>query len=153
AIVFEKVCGLGKTQLSARNALLPESEFCRLHEILGRLAASEPLQYIIGEAWFMGMPLAVNPSVLIPRPETEELTELVMASVKKGNAAPRIIDVCTGSGCIAIALKKAIPGSRVTAFDNSMPALQTAALNADVHNVEIDFRCDNILVPSGFATE
>jgi len=122
----------------------------------------EPLQYILGETEFYSIPLKVNPSVLIPRPETEELVDLIIKSdfVKShrhghdtGNfssaqSSPspfRILDIGTGSGCIAIALAKHIPFAAVTAIDVSDEALFTAKNNAQLNHVPIRFVQADIL--------
>lgn len=96
-----------------------------------RMAAGEPLQYIIGKAWFYGRQFSVNSDVLIPRPETEELVNGVLlqsagAKCSEGSL-PAILDLCTGSGCIAWSLALEIPGSEVTAVDISDGALKVAA--------------------------
>ena len=109
------------------------------------LAAGRPVQYVLGEADFCGMRFAVREGVLIPRPETEEL---VMWAVEKaaGLARPRILDVCTGSGCIAIALARRIGGAaRVTAIDISDEALAVARRNAAALGVEIGIAKDDAL--------
>ena len=86
--------------------LTPEEEK-KLHDSIHRIAAGEPVQYIAGHAWFYGMKLKVTPDVLIPRPETEELVDWILKEIKKGPGnSIRILDIGTGSGCIAIALKK-----------------------------------------------
>ena len=115
----------------------------------------EPLQYILGETEFYSLPIKVNPSVLIPRPETEELVELVIRTVLAiSETSPphiadrpplRILDIGTGSGCIAITLAKHIPDAKVTAIDISETALQTAKENARLNNVNIRFIHADIL--------
>lgn len=97
-------------------------------EIISRLLRYEPIQYVLGEAYFFGMHLEVNPSVLIPRPETEQLVDIII----KENPGEdlRVLDVGTGSGAIAIALARNLPFSKVTAIDISEGALDTARRNA-----------------------
>lgn len=110
-------------------------------EIISRINQHEPIQYILGEADFYGRTFIVNPSVLIPRPETE----LLIAEIKKYNLpSPKILDVGTGSGCIAITLKKEIPSAQVYALDVSAEALRIAKVNAarlqaDIHFLHNDF--------------
>lgn len=107
---------------------------------LNRRIRGEPLQYIIGKADFFGLEFSVNPSVLIPRPETELLVEKVIVLSKEcGDTSPelRILDIGTGSGCIAISLAKALPGARITAVDISPEALAVAGENARHHAVAI----------------
>ena len=113
-------------------------------EILKRLKKFEPLQYIIGETEFEGLKIKVNKNVLIPRPETEELVEW-MADEIKNRTPVSILDIGTGSGCIAIALKKKFPKSTVYAVDISREALLTARTNAKINDAEINFIQQNIL--------
>ena len=103
------------------------------------LAAGRPIQYITGKAWFMGEPYTVNDQVLIPRPETEELVDWIIEYAEIKGKALRILDIGTGSGCIAIAIKKALPEAKVSAIDISTNALKIAASNADGLNTEIEF--------------
>lgn len=114
----------------------------RVREIVGRLLKDEPIQYIVGNAYFYGMDFEVAPGVLIPRPETEELVELAISSNKRPDL--RILDACTGSGCIAIALARNIPFSKITAVDNSEKALQTAVKNSEKLKTKVDFVSEDI---------
>ena len=105
-----------------------------------RLVNGEPVQYITGVAWFYGIKLKVTPAVLIPRPETEELVEWILSDIKK-RSGHRILDIGTGSGCIAIALKKHLSAKAdVTGIDISEEALKIARENAIDSGTEIDFR-------------
>jgi release factor glutamine methyltransferase len=116
----------------------PQSEI--LENILIKLETGEPIQYILGKTEFYGLPFYVNPSVLIPRPETEELVEWAIKSV--GDAQLKggsILDIGTGSGCIAISLKKNFPRCNVSAIDISKEALETANENAKLNEVDIEF--------------
>ncbi|HEV8285861.1 MAG TPA: peptide chain release factor N(5)-glutamine methyltransferase [Chitinophagaceae bacterium] len=110
-----------------------------LNQTIDRLQQHEPIQYIINEAWFAGMRFYVDKSVLIPRPETEELVEWILKEFRIQNSEFRILDVGTGSGCIAIALKKKLPNAEVWACDVSDEALTVARMNADALNTAIDF--------------
>lgn len=114
---------------------------------LERLAQGEPIQYITGSTWFYNLQLSVTPDVLIPRPETEELVEWVIEDHRHGliYKDPEILDVGTGSGCIALAIKKHIPSAHVAAIDISADALRVAMTNAIQHNVMIEFRIYDIL--------
>jgi release factor glutamine methyltransferase len=104
------------------------------------LLQHKPVQYVLGEAWFYNMKLKVNEQVLIPRPETEELVQLVLTHVAANQvAAPTILDIGTGSGCIAIALMKNIPAAIVTAIDVSGEALLVAKENAIDQDTTIQF--------------
>lgn len=100
----------------------------KLAEIMGRLQKKEPIQYILGKSVFYGRTFDVNPGVLIPRQETEDLVDRIVRKHKQ--EAPSILDIGTGSGCIAISLALEIPNSRVTAIDHSEKAIETARQNA-----------------------
>src|SRR6478736_5853615 len=122
--LIEKYFGLTLTDLLSQKDIEPQN----LNEIIERLNQHEPLQYILGEAEFFGRKFTVNPSVLIPRPETE----LLVAEVLKTKLnAPQILDIGTGSGCIAITLNLEIPNSKVYAIDVSQHSLDTAKVNAN----------------------
>ncbi len=114
------------------------------NSIVTRLLNSEPIQYITGFAWFYGLKFKVNPNVLIPRPETEELVEWVLQTVGKRKNV-RVLDIGTGSGCIPVTLKVKNLSLDVTAVDISEGALITASRNAFRHNVDIDFKRLDIL--------
>jgi release factor glutamine methyltransferase len=109
------------------------------------LLAGRPIQYITGKTWFMGEPYIVNDQVLIPRPETEELVEWVIEYAAIKGKALRILDIGTGSGCIAIALKKALPEAIVSAIDISTSAIKIAADNAAALKADIEFIALDIL--------
>ncbi|MEK8180957.1 peptide chain release factor N(5)-glutamine methyltransferase [Flavobacterium buctense] len=133
-------------------ALNPEMEMdavqlLRWESVLVELKKQKPIQYILGETEFYGLPFLVNENVLIPRPETEELVELIITEVKgkREEGKVRIIDIGTGSGCIPIALKKNLPNAEVYAIDVSEKALATAQKNAELNNVEVYFRLKDIL--------
>lgn len=118
-----------------RERPLSESELLEIYLPLKRLRAGEPLQYILGEVVFHGLRIAVSPAVLIPRPETEELVSLIIES---DHAAPaHIMDIGTGSGCIALALKKGFPEAEVVATDVSEKALEQAKGNARINGLEL----------------
>lgn len=111
---------------------------------IGLLKEQVPVQYIIGKAWFCDLELEVNPSVLIPRPETEEMVMKIVNETDK-NEPYRILDIGTGSGAIAIALAAHLPNAIVTAIDISQHALDTAAANAHKNKVKVDFMKTDIL--------
>ena len=120
-------------------ALSPKKEQ-ELEDILQRLSRFEPLQYIEGRTLFLGREFWVAPGVLIPRPETEELVELMLKEIP---ADARILDVGTGSGCIAISLAKELPDALVTAWDVSPEALSVARANARKLQADVRFvECD-----------
>lgn len=114
----------------------------KINEIVDRLILGEPIQYITGEARFYGMDFHVRPGVLIPRPETEELVDWI----KDENAEEdlHVLDIGTGSGCIAVALSRVLPFSQVTAIDISDTALQTAKENASDLKAKIDFKKEDM---------
>ena len=109
--------------------------------LLARRAAGEPLQYITGEQYFMGHRFSVDPSVLIPRPETELLAEKAIEHLRTHSGAASVLDLCTGSGALAVSIAKACPHLRITASDVSAQALAVAGQNAAALGVSdrIDF--------------
>ncbi|MBD0823120.1 peptide chain release factor N(5)-glutamine methyltransferase [Aestuariibaculum marinum] len=120
----------------------------KLKEALELLKEEQPIQYILGETEFYGLPFKVNPYTLIPRPETEELVEWIIKHQPKLNHETlNILDIGTGSGCIAISLAKNIPNAKVYALDVSPEALKMARQNAELNNVSIEFIEANILNP------
>jgi len=146
------VLNCGRAALYAYPArLVPAAERARFHEMVTRRTRHEPLQYIIGHEDFYGLRLQVTPDVLIPRPETEELVERVLALVDN-HSSPRVLDVGTGSGCIALAIQHERPDARVVACDISTEALAVAQRNAQAHELDVDFRQGDML-SDGFAAE
>lgn len=140
-------------QLAIIDKTLEEADVRYFDAILSRLLTHEPVQYVLGFSWFYGLKLEINKSVLIPRPETEELVEqLILYCKASGITAPKIIDLCTGSGCIAIALKKNIPGATVYATDIMEDALETARQNARLQKVDVTFVKDDVLNPQHIAS-
>jgi len=120
-----------------------------LLESITRLQRHEPIQYVINECWFAGMKFYVDQSVLIPRPETEELVQWVISDPKlaaRQLANTKVLDVGTGSGCIAIAIKTRLPNIEMWACDISDEALNVARMNADALHATIDFVPLNFLV-------
>lgn len=124
---------------------LSEKESLLLNQILKRRAKGEPLQYILGECEFMGLPFKVDSRVFIPRPETEILVEEVTSIIRKhfAHSMPHILDLGTGSGNIAISLAKSIPQSKIVSVDISADAIEVARKNAEDLGVldKIDFYC------------
>jgi release factor glutamine methyltransferase len=117
-------------------------------KLLSHLETGKPLQYALGYAEFYGLKFLVNPTTLIPRPETEELVEWVLQTIGDGKPSGKglnILDIGTGSGCIAISLKKNLPDAQVSAMDISKGALTTAKANAKLNNVVVDFIETDIL--------
>lgn len=137
-IVFEDALGLKPSQFQA---LLSVDQQQLLQDTARRLIHHEPLQYILGQADFYGLKFTVNPDVLIPRQETEELVYWIVNTL--GNKTAGILDIGTGSGCIAIALKKSLPLSPVTGLDISVEALEIAKTNASLNHTQVDWiQCD-----------
>ena len=109
-----------------------------LNKIFNRLTEGEPVQYVLGRAEFSGRWFNVRPSVLIPRPETEELCAWITAD-NKASCSPKVLDIGTGSGCIAITLQLDMPESKVTAWDISADALDVAHENAQLLGANVNF--------------
>src|SRR4051812_24021814 len=131
-MVIEHVTGQRKIDRIVYKDIPVNNEHqARLEEIAVELLQHRPVQYVLGEAWFMQLKLRVNESVLIPRPETEELVEWIVDDIKEsGNKEVSLIDIGTGSGCIPIAVRKQIPTVAVSGVDVSDDALQVAILNS-----------------------
>lgn len=142
--LLEKIVGVSSVGLLADwNRTLTAEQQEQFRQMTERLKAYEPIQYILGECYFSGLVFHVRPGVLIPRPETEELV-LRIAEEWKGKEA-RLLDIGTGSGCIAIALADRLPQCKVSAWDISTDALDIARENAVLNNLSIDFQQKNIL--------
>ena len=109
-----------------------------LHQWIKRRVKKEPLQYITGHCEFYGRTFIVNKDVFIPRPETERLVDVAIAILKVANK-PTVLDMGTGTGCIAISLAKEIPNSKITGIDISSVAIEVAKINADVHRATVKF--------------
>ena len=151
-IIFETVFGWSFTEqvLKKQETILPV-DFERIKSVVLRLKNSEPIQYIFGETEFFGLKLKVNSSVLIPRPETEELVEWVVQSKLSENC--KVLDIGTGSGCIAIAIKSRLKNAEVSGIDISVEALETARLNAIENGLEINFYPTDIFNMNNFEGE
>jgi release factor glutamine methyltransferase len=146
-LVFERLFGLTITDVLAEKLVrFSSGTTSRLNEIAKRINAHEPVQYILGECFFYGRIFKLTPSVLIPRPETEELVRLVIDFVhSRKKADVRILDIGTGSGCIAATLALELPEAKVFATDVSAAALQTASANAQVLSADVQFLQHDIL--------
>lgn len=144
-IVFKEVLGYNTIQLILNeNELVSASMFEQLDQIAHLLNQHQPVQYILGFEEFMGMRFNVNSNVLIPRPETEELVEWIIKDHAHSEDI-RILDIGTGSGCIAISLKKNLHQAHVDAIDVSIHALQIAQKNAKTLGADVHFIQQNIL--------
>jgi len=151
-IIYEYTINLEKTKILLKENLNPAPEkLKKIKEIVSRLKKAEPVQYITGETYFRDCRLKVDKNVLIPRQETEELVEWVISDNKLTN--PKILDIGTGSGCIAISLARIIPHSQVWATDINKSILNLARENASVNNVKVHFLEHDIAVDQEFGFE
>ena len=142
---FEAYLNFNKTDLIlSATEHVTESELLKFNFAVKQLKQQRPIQYILGTADFYGLKFMVNEQVLIPRPETEELVELIIRE-NKAKQQPAILDIGTGSGCIAVALKKNLPDANVSALDVSAEALEVARQNAQSNGVDISFLEQDIL--------
>lgn len=146
-MVLEHLTGLGKLDriVHKERQLTPEQHDA-LKQAIAALQRLEPIQYITGSAWFYGLEFKVTPAVLIPRPETEELVEWVVQDAA-GKTELRILDIGTGSGCIPIAVKSALPGAHVSGADVSEAALEVARSNSEQLKLEVNFFALDALNP------
>ena len=137
-LLLDKVCGIPPyRQLYDKDIKLSDTQAGCLNSCIERLLNEEPIQYILGETEFFGYTLNVAPGVLIPRPETEEMAALIVKAHE--NRKPKILDIGTGSGCIALSLAKKINGAEVYAIDVSDEALAVARKNAARIDVDVKF--------------
>ena len=154
ALVVEHLLGLDSPlqRLMAAQQPVPPAALAALPTLTARLLAHEPVQYVLGTAYFDGMALEVTPATLIPRPETEELVQIITQAYP-ATAAPRVLDVGTGSGCLALALARALPQAQVLAVDISAEALAVARRNAARYAPQVAFQQVDILLslPDGLA--
>jgi release factor glutamine methyltransferase len=157
-LILEEYMGLKRIDIVLKSDFLIDKKSLNLIQTATKQLEQEvPIQYIIGKTEFFGLPFHVNKEVLIPRPETEELVEQVLKKVsliKTCNSSKnetikekqlKVLDIGTGSGCIAISLKKQLPSSEVSALDVSNKALRVAKKNAFLNNVDINFVHQDIL--------
>jgi release factor glutamine methyltransferase len=147
--VFQEKFGWDMAQLEwHKKDALNESELLKVYTPLTRLRTGEPLQYVLGHVRFMDLSLNVAPGVLIPRPETEEMVDMIG---RQGHEFLRIVDVGTGSGCIALALKRRFPLAEVTGMDISEDALRIARSNSVSNNLEVSWQhCDVLQASTQF---
>lgn len=165
AYCFEEFLNIKRAEIGLRkNETMSESQLLKFNFAIKDLKRQKPIQYIFGKADFYGLKFIVNEYVLIPRPETEELVDIIVKEFKvqsskfKNSSNPSdqisnlksqfsILDIGTGSGCIPIALKKNIPEARVYGLDVSEKALDIAKQNAELNRVEVEFVFGDILDP------
>lgn len=145
-MLSEKILGLKRVDVAmCLDKILTVNEKVNFDTAIKRLKKQEPIQYIIGETYFFGIPFTVNEHVLIPRPETEELVDWILKDQKNEKPSITVLDIGTGSGCIAISLAKKIPEAKVYAIDISEKAIQVAKENARKNQVEITFIKEDVL--------
>ncbi len=143
-IILENVCGLDYTaQVLKIDEVIDSESSKKIAGIVERLKMFEPVQYIFGETEFYGLKLKVTPAVLIPRPETEELIHWIAKTISGDDLS--IIDIGTGSGCIALALKKQFPLADVSGVDISEKSLKVARKNGELNNLDVAFFQADIL--------
>lgn len=146
-LAFDKRLNFSRSDLMLRkNDGLSESDLLFFRDVVKRLLEDEPVQYILGQTEFCELKLKIDKRALIPRPETEELVYALTEELKRKEInSPTIIDLCTGSGCIALALKSFVPSAKVKGVDVDQDALNLAKENADLTNLEVEFLLENIL--------
>lgn len=150
--VIEDLTGKSRLErLISGNTPLDEAMQQRLLKAGAELLRQRPVQYVLGKSYFAGMELMVNEDVLIPRPETEELVEWLVRKTERKSALT-ILDIGTGSGCIALAVKKYLPAAKVTAADISERALEVARKNAERYDLDITFIKADILDKAAYDT-
>jgi len=153
SILMQNVLGLSRADVVMKgDENIDAGKLRFLNDVLTRLKNEEPLQYILGRTEFYGLDILLNPDVLIPRSETEELIAWVLNTVN--TETPKILDFGTGSGCIPLALKKNLPKSKITGVDKSQKALKLAKKNARSLNLDVEFLAFDILrdAPSKMGT-
>ena len=164
SLIFNKLAGINTTDfLLLENKKLSQKIIEKIESAVERLKLNEPIQYVLGQTEFCGLPFITDKRALIPRPETEELVEWVLellsalrlrSATEEAQSASEgelsILDIGTGSGCIAVTLAQKLKKSRVFAFDISLDALNLAHENADLNYIFVHFYHCNILKMSGF---
>jgi release factor glutamine methyltransferase len=144
-LVLEHVLGLSQADVFAdKSVLVKDEQQKKLTDIISRINNHEPVQYILGSTYFYGRRFKVNGSVLIPRPETELLIEEVLKEINPFTPGT-ILDIGTGSGCIAVTLAKELPEKRIVALDISEDALMVAKENASALDAQVEFHKNNAL--------
>lgn len=149
-LLLEKHCGLGMTDVvMGKDESLDEDAVAELCGMAERIARGEPVQYVLGKADFCGHTFSVAPGVLIPRPETEELVEWMCQDLADtaDKQSLRLLDIGTGSGCIAVSLAHRLRGAKVEAWDISGTALRIAEKNAEAIGADVVFRQRDVLAP------
>lgn len=152
-LIVENLTGFSRIEIILnKNTIFSDKQRNEVDSFIEKLKRFVPIQYILGETEFYGLPFFVNESVLIPRPETEELVDWAQSENDR-SAHLSILDIGTGSGCIAISIKKEFSNSAVDAFDISEKALETARRNANRNKLEVNFSRIDILSSPEFNTK
>lgn len=145
-LIFQNLMGLSKTDVHINpGKILQHSTIFRINEIINELKQKKPIQYILGETEFYGCNIKLDNNTLIPRPETEELVQWIVD--ESGNRKCKILDIGTGSGCIAIAIAKNCSSAKVFASDHSAKVLEIAGKNARLNNADVTFVRFNVKFP------
>lgn len=145
-LILKEVCGNSFRDITADKINhLSGSELMKAGDIVRRLKSGEPIQYVLGKTEFYGMPFVVTPDVLIPRPETEELVEWILSGDRQEGRS--VLDIGTGSGCIAVTLAKNMDNADVYAWDISEGALKVAGENARLNRVDVRFSVRDVFQP------
>ncbi len=143
--IFCDIIECSPTQLISREGdRLEQNQIFRIREAAQRCTAHEPVQYVLGYTEFCGLHLRISPAVLIPRPETEQMVEITLEAIGPASKL-KVLDVGTGSGCIALSIKHALPTAQVTACDISASALRIARENAKKNGLEIRLATADLL--------
>ena len=155
--IFELICeetlGFSKVEVKQRlQSNLNQSDVLIIYDIAKELKLGKPVQYCLGKAYFYDLKFKVNQATLIPRPETEELVDLIIKDLKSkvqdsNHSSLNILDIGTGSGCVPITLKKHLPSASVFGMDISLDALKVAIQNALLNEVDVEFFKHDILSP------
>jgi len=147
SMLIEHITGWNQVQqVVNKDTPITEAQLADFEIHANELLKGKPIQYIIGKSWFMGNEFIVNENVLIPRPETEELVEWIVEYASIVDRPLKIIDLGTGSGCIPITLKNALPNCTITGIDISTEALAVAKLNATKLNAAVEWIPQDILM-------
>jgi release factor glutamine methyltransferase len=135
-MIVREVLRTDSVGLYRDNPDIPDDDIVKMDSMVARRLRHEPIQYILGHVDFIGLTIRVGPGVLIPRPETEFMVEHTLKSLTSVPRPLTILDLCTGSGCIALAMAKAFPGSMVYGIDISESAIGFANENAEINGIE-----------------
>jgi release factor glutamine methyltransferase len=142
-MITEKICGIDRQSIFlGKDIKFSSDEKMKIREIVALLKQNMPVQYVLGETYFYGLKFKVDKNVLIPRPETEELVELI---IKNEKTPSTILDIGTGSGCIAVSLAKHFPDAEVYGVDISEDILRVASENAALNGVRVNFALFSVI--------